>query len=238
MMRLSPGDTQPTAVSVIIPCFNAATYVGESIACVLDQILPGDEVVVVDDGSTDDSLEVIASFGRQIHCVRQANQGISGARNTGLMHSQCGLIAFLDADDLWSTGSLDARRRALSSDSRLDYVWGGVQAFISPELDANAQAAIGMLPPTRGGRLAGTLLVRRKVFNSVGGFDQTFQVGETLDWVARADAAGFRSRELPQNLLHRRVHGANTMVKQQRMQGDYLRALRASIERRRVMESE
>jgi hypothetical protein len=56
--------------------------------------------------------------------------------------------------------------------------------------------------------------------------------------VARADAAGFRSRELPQNLLHRRVHGANTMVKQQRMQGDYLRALRASIERRRVMESE
>jgi hypothetical protein len=72
----------------------------------------------------------------------------------------------------------------------------------------------------------------------VGGFDQTFQVGETLDWVARADAAGFRSRELPQNLLHRRVHGANTMVKQQRMQGDYLRALRASIERRRVMESE
>jgi glycosyltransferase involved in cell wall biosynthesis len=234
MMRFSLDDSRTEAVSVVIPCFNARTYVGEAINSVLTQLRPGDEVIVVDDGSTDDSMSVIASFSQRVHAVRQRNQGISGARNTGLMHCTRETIAFLDADDLWPEGSLELRRRTLANNRSLGFVWGVVEAFISPELDAEARGAIGVLPPTRGGRLAGTMLVKRRVFEHVGGFDRTFHVGETMDWVARADAAGVVSEEIDAVLLRRRLHGANTMVKQQRMQSDYLRVLRLSIERKRT----
>jgi len=237
MMRFSLSSDSADAVSVVIPCFNTRSYVGEAIECALTQLRSNDEVIVVDDGSTDDSLSVIARYAPRAHCIRQPNQGISGARNTGLMHCTNPLVAFLDADDLWPEGSLAIRRATMASTPALGFVWGAVESFVSPELDADARGAVGILPPTRGGRLAGTLLVRRSVFDVVGGFDRTFRVGETIDWVARADAAGILSREIDAILLRRRVHGSNTMAKQQRMQSDYLRALRMSIDRKRALQA-
>lgn len=221
------------AVSVVIPCFNAGRYIGEAIESVLSQTVPGDEILIVDDGSSDDSAKVIAQFASHVRYFRQDNQGISAARNNGLARATGACIAFLDADDLWTPDSLAGRRQRLVETTDLDYVYGWVEPFVSPDMDPDAQKMVGTLPATQPGRVAGTMLVRRRVFETVGLFDANFKIGETMDWVARVDAAGHQSADIGQVVLRRRVHGANTVIKQRKMQGDYLRVLRAAIERRR-----
>jgi glycosyltransferase involved in cell wall biosynthesis len=233
---LRPGDDASAAnatVSVVIPCFNAASYIAEAIAGVLAQIEPGDEVIVVDDGSTDASARVVAEFGAAIRSIHQPNLGISAARNRGIAHSRGDCIAFLDADDLWPAGSLALRRRALAAEAGVDCAFGWVEPFISPDLPDELRSAIRDPGPAQSGRLAGSLLVRRQVFEQVGLFDSQFRIGETMDWVARVDAAGYRSRDVGEIVLRRRVHASNTVQKDRQMQRDYLRVLRAAIGRRR-----
>jgi glycosyltransferase involved in cell wall biosynthesis len=92
-------DTSPT-VSVIIPCYNGAKYLRQAVESVLAQTHPPLEVIVVDDGSTDDSAEIAASFGPPVRVIRQANQGESVARNRGIAEARGDYLHFLDADDL------------------------------------------------------------------------------------------------------------------------------------------
>ena len=87
-------------VSIVIPCYNAERYVGEAIESALDQTYPHKEVIVIDDGSTDSSLEVIRSFGNHLRWETAPNRGGSAARNRGLELARGELIQFLDADDL------------------------------------------------------------------------------------------------------------------------------------------
>jgi glycosyltransferase involved in cell wall biosynthesis len=218
-------------VTVIVPCFNAAPYIGAALESILNQASKQVEVLVIDDGSTDASADVIARY--PVHYVRQDNQGISAARNNGLARARGKMIAFLDADDLWPASSLGDRLGLLEADAKLDCAFGWVEPFISAEVTPAVRAKIQDPGGARPGRLAGTLLLRRHVLEKVGGFDPMFRVGETMDWVARIDAAGFSSRDTGTIVLKRRIHGANTVMKEQALQADYLRVLRASIARRR-----
>lgn len=220
-------------VSVVIPCFNAAPYVGEAIESVLSQVRRDDEVIVIDDGSTDDSAQVVAGFGKRIRYQRQDNQGISAARNSGLALATGAFIGFLDADDLWSERSLSVRLRCLTANPDIHCAFGWVVPFISPDVPPDVRDTIGDIGETQPGRMAGSLLLRHAVIAQVGRFDSEFRIGETMDWVARIDAAGFRSHDVGEIVLHRRVHGANTVIKQRNMRSDYLRVLRAAIARRR-----
>ena len=104
-------------VSVIIPNFNYADFVGEAIQSVLKQTYQNTEIIVVNNGSTDNSLEILRSFGDKILIVDQANLGQSGARNAGLAKSTGELIAFLDADDLWEPKKLEKQMILLQSDT-------------------------------------------------------------------------------------------------------------------------
>lgn len=88
-------------VSVVIPCYNAEHFIGETIQSVLRQTRPVNEVIVVDDGSTDDSARTAESFGHPVRVVRQSNKGECGARNRGIKEAKGNMIAFVDADDLW-----------------------------------------------------------------------------------------------------------------------------------------
>jgi len=103
-----------TTVSVVIPCYNAAPFLRETLESVLAQTHPPLEVVVVDDGSTDDSSRIAESFGPPVRVIRQQNQGESVARNRGIAAARGEWVALLDADDVWEPRKLEMQITALS----------------------------------------------------------------------------------------------------------------------------
>lgn len=230
-MQISKNATP--LLSVVIPCYNTERYLGEAIQSVLDQAYAPLEIIVVDDGSTDSSGDVARRFDSVVQCIRQENGGISRARNTGIERAKGELLAFLDADDLWTPGSLSVRYDSLRSEPHVEAVYGGVEHFVSPEL-TDIDIAKYNIPPVMTARLAGTMLIDRQAFLRAGLFNPDLRVGEMMDWVARAEYAGVKSRLLPDVVMHRRIHGNNTVLKQKQSQTDYLRALRASITRQRA----
>jgi glycosyltransferase involved in cell wall biosynthesis len=100
-------------ISVIIPCYNRATLVGETIQNMLDQTLPPDEIIVVDDGSTDNSADIVSSFGGIVRLIRQTNQGPGAARNAGIKAAKGEFIQLMDSDDLASLNKLEVQMKAL-----------------------------------------------------------------------------------------------------------------------------
>lgn len=96
-----------TTISVVIPCYNAGTYLGETLNSVLNQTFTPLEVLVVDDGSTDDSAQIARTFGKLVRVISQKNQGECVARNHGISEAKGEWIAFLDADDIWEEDKLE-----------------------------------------------------------------------------------------------------------------------------------
>src|SRR5437763_447547 len=106
-------------VSVIIPAYNFARYVPEAIDSVLAQTYAPFEVIVVDDGSTDDTPKVLAAYGNRIRAIRQVNQGVAAARNTGLAAAGGEYVAFIDSDDTWEPRKLQLQMDRFDADPDL-----------------------------------------------------------------------------------------------------------------------
>ncbi len=219
-------------VSVVLPVYDRENYVGEAIESVLAQTLPPDELIVVDDGSTDGSLAVVERFARpSMQVIRQENAGIGAARNRGLRAATGDLIAFIDSDDLWEPDKLELQVGALRERDDLDLVFGHLVEFLSPdradELGGSLEVGTDPVP----GLLALTLLVRRTAVERIGLFDEKLRVGEFVDWMARARDLGLASLVLPQIVARRRIHGGNTVLI--RSNRDYLRVIKSTLDRRR-----
>ncbi len=223
-------DPQPL-VSVIIPVYNAAAYVREAIESVRAQTYPNREIVCVDDGSSDDSLEVLRSFGDAVTIVRRAeNGGIGAARNNGIAAARGEVFAFLDADDVWLPQKLALQMPRLSV---ADISFAHMRCFLSPELPESVRAVRECPPGDRPGYIASTAVITRAAFDRVGGFESKWRVGEFIDWMARAREAGLVTDLLPDVLLMRRIHGTNTGVTERPSRGDYLRIMKEALARKK-----
>src|SRR5829696_1766997 len=117
-------------VSVVIPCYNQAHYLGEAIESVLAQSYPYIEIVVIDDGSTDNTSKVAGSYSG-VCCIRQDNQGLSAARNTGLRHSEGEYVVFLDADDRLLPEALQAGIECLQTNPECAVTFGHYRLIAS-----------------------------------------------------------------------------------------------------------
>jgi glycosyltransferase involved in cell wall biosynthesis len=220
------------SVSVVIPAYNHARYLAEAIDSALGQTLPAADVVVVDDGSTDDTPRVLAAYRDSVHIVRQANRGVSAARNAGAALARGDLLAFLDADDVWLPEKLEAQAARFAADPELGLVHCAVE-----EIDAEGRSlrtrtdgmdgrvAEEMLLFQRAVILGGgsAAVVTRARFEELGGFDES--LGTSADWdlhhrIARRARVGF----VPRVLLRYRVHGANMHADVARTAREMLRA--------------
>lgn len=198
-------------VSCIVPVFNGERYLGEAIGSILAQSHRPLEVIIVDDGSTDSTPQVAAGFGDEVRYLRQDNRGVGSARNRGIDEARGEYLAFLDADDLWGSEKLRRQLARFAGRPELDYCVSHVQNFWVAELETEAQRLrdhrrAKAVP----GYVAQALLARRSLFASVGGFDPAIRFAETIEWFMRADRCGAVSELLPEVLVFRRLHPANS----------------------------
>jgi len=219
-------DSAPL-VSVVIPAYNAGPYIEEALRSVLQQDYRPLEVIVVDDGSTDNTSGVARPFGPPVRILAQPHAGIGAARNAGVAAAQGRFLAFLDADDLWTPHKLSRQMSLLADDESLDLVFGQVIEF---RRAADGQVAES---PAVSGLVPGAALMRRSLFDRVGWFRRDLRVGEFIDWCARARELSMKSAVLPEPVLRRRIHGDNSGVRERDARPDYARVVRAALERRR-----
>lgn len=224
--------THPT-ISVIIPVFNNEAYLAEAIESVIAQTIAPFEIIVVDDGSTDGCADLAKKFIPQIRLLRQSNKGISAARNTGIKAANGDYLAFLDADDVWTSRKLEHQIEFLEKHPETEMIFGTVQQFISPELSVDHQNKLRPELKIMPGLVPGASLVRRDNFLRVGFFNETLTLGEFLDWFSRAIDLGLQYSITDFIVLHRRIHTTNAGITKKKSVNEYTRILRDALKRKR-----
>jgi hypothetical protein len=200
------ADSAPL-VSVIIPVFNGAAFLAEAVPSLLDQGHPQLEIILVDDGSTDDLAAAVEALPVQVRLLAQANAGPAAARNLGLRAASADIIGFLDVDDLWPQGKLAASLAWLEANPDCDVVLGRAQLM---ERLADGQYQFVGSPEDSFPSYLGAALYRRRVFTRVGLFDPLLRFAEDVDWFTRAQRAGARVDRLDMVSLHVRRHPGNS----------------------------
>jgi glycosyltransferase involved in cell wall biosynthesis len=228
------NDKRPIAdISVMIPVHNAGKYLAETLHSVLGQDIRHKEVILVDDGSTDDSLAIARQFEAHCHIIRQPQKGAAAARNTGVKHASGKYLTFADADDLWEPKHSSTLLQPLEEDAYLDMVMGQLSQFISPELDAASHPYLREELKTMPGYHPGCMLIRKEAFLKVGFLNEKLQLAEFIDWFARASHLGLKQKMLDQVVYQRRIHTTNQgLTKKDHLQ-DYTSVLREALRRRK-----
>jgi len=221
-------------LSVVIPAYNAARYMREAMESVLTQLPADAEVIVVDDGSSDGTVALAESFGAPVRVIRAEHGGIGATVNRGVSEARGEWIASIDADDRWLPNKMSLQLAALDADPTLDMVFAFVRQFVSPEVEDGSRFAITGEPMP--GLHRGSMVVRRAAWERVGAMETDLILGEFISWYARAIDAGLKSRMLPEVLYERRVHGNNTVIRERDAKNDYLRVVKATLDRRRAQQ--
>lgn len=222
-------DQRPLTISVVVPVYNRAAVVREAIDSVLSQTRRPDEIIVVDDGSTDDTPKVLAEYGDRIRCLHKPNGGAASARNLGVRHAKGDWIAFLDSDDIWLPSHLADLEAVLNRhpdlvwacSNRLDQTTAGgelrepcerglIERFVNSEgIIEDYYGAVAVVLPI------GTpgYLIRRDVLLDEGGFDETLAHGEDMDLWWRIAAHHYRiGFAWPASWVYRR-YGADSLTR-------------------------
>lgn len=228
------ADPRRPSLSVLVPVRDGERYLGDTIRSVLEQGWEPIEIVVADDGSRDGSAAVAESFGPPVRCIRRPALGQSAARNAAVGEATGELHLHLDADDLLVPGAIATLVRALVDDPSLDFVTGCFETFLSPDASDELRARVVIPEGAQRGHLSGTTIVRAAAFERVGPIDESMPVLAALDWYTRALDLGLAVRLLPDVVLRRRIHGANTSLVQGREASSRIRFLKSVLDRRRT----
>lgn len=221
-------------VSVIIPVYNGARFVAGAIENVLQQNYPAVEIIVVDDGSTDDIASAINRLPVDVRFFRQENLGPASARNRGIRDASGAFIAFLDVDDLWPAGNLERLVECMQQDSDLDVVHGYGQ-IVRAEPDSGQLEYLGN-PRESFPFYIGAGLYRRTAFEKVGLFDTELLFSEDTDWFKRAHEYPLRLERLDQVTLLVRRHDGNMTRGKSLIELNALRVFKKALDRRRAQD--
>jgi glycosyltransferase involved in cell wall biosynthesis len=217
-------------ISVIIPVYNGAPYLAEALRSVQAQRIPASEIIVVDDGSTDGTADLVGTVFPAVRYLHQDNAGAGAARNRGVAAATGVFLAFLDADDLWLEDKLALQLAAFHAVPDTEAVFGQVRQFYSPELDAAAKSRIRCPDGLTPGWLPTTMLARRDAFFRVGLFETNWQVGEGVNWILRAKELNLKTAMLPDLVYLRRLHQTNKGITHRDCVQDRVRILKAHLD--------
>jgi len=204
-------------VSAVIPVYNNSEYISAAVKSVLGQTRPPSEVIVVDDGSTDDTRQELAKFGKNIKYVYQENRGEPAARNRGIREAKCEWIAFLDGDDLWRENKLELQMAYAARHPELALIYSDMCTFDKNGIiDASVKERFRM-EFRRGGIFpalfqrslfgSGSVVFRKKCVEVVGYFDENLLVGSDYEMWLRI-ARRFECGAVDCPLLMYRFHSS------------------------------
>lgn len=235
-------------ISVMIGAYNAAPYLGEAIESVFAQDYEPIELIVVDDGSTDRTAEIVESFADpRLRLIRGARRGTSATTNDGLRLSRAPLVARLDADDVMEPNRLERQVAFLTERPHLggaaSHYWlidenGVVRGAHTPRLETMRDVELQL---RYGGRLTyphPTVMYRRQVVLGLGGYDSRFDRTEDVDMLLRMHEAGWPILMQPEKLTRFRVHGASVSALNARTQHFHNETIFGNYQRRRRGEAD
>jgi glycosyltransferase involved in cell wall biosynthesis len=204
----------PPSISVVIPAYNYGRFIGAAIDSVLNQTYPAAEILVIDNGSTDNTKEVVAAFGDAVRYFYEDNLGVSVARNLGVDRSTGDLIAFLDADDYWEPTCLERAVAKFEQGEDIGLVHWGLREFDSSTgetirfyLEGSEENVAENLLVWEGPTIAGhgAVIVTRDAFFDAGGFDTETEPSEDWDFCYRLTRQ-HKIAFVPEPLVNYRAH--------------------------------
>jgi glycosyltransferase involved in cell wall biosynthesis len=205
-------------ISVILCVRDGGDYLCHALDSVEAQNVQGVEVVVIDDGSTDDSAEIAGKHSVAATVLREKRLGLPRALNHGLIEARGSFVTFIDADDVWPADRLVKMVAAFDRSPNIDGVYG---AFI------NTDAKLRPVGPPLSARCLGTMLISRASALKIGDFRTDVAHGANVDWISRALTIGLRFAPVDAIVAFRRIHSNNMGVRdQRRSRQDLLRVIR------------
>lgn len=207
--------TLPT-ISVVMATFNGAEFIAESVGSVLGQTISAHEVIVVDDGSTDRTQDILARYADSIHAIRKPNAGVSSAFNRAISAANGEFVALAADDDIWEPEKLEWQREILAEEPDIDILFGHMRVFGNVEGEFRRPPGCGRLDPSalrraqfdRSHLAAPTAVIRRSLFERIGGFREDLPGEDYEFWfrALRTDAVLYYD---PRPVVRYRQHGGN-----------------------------
>lgn len=227
-------------VTILIPAYNASPYISESLESALGQTYEALEIMVVDDGSTDNTEELVREFGDKVVYLKKENGGPSSARNYGIARAKGEYIAFLDADDLWYPEKIAIQIEAFQNEPELGMTYCNMQpinkedvlTYVKPYPEAVSQRFSGDVfyklfmfnfIPTP------TVMVKKEVFEKAGLFPEHLRFSEDYHMWLRI-CAYYKARHIDQVLAYRRIHQGQASNDLDELYKGELRVIRDIIE--------
>lgn len=229
---LNERDERPL-ISVVMPVYNGEKFIRKAIENILAQQYPAMEIIVVDDGSSDNTRKELEATGVDVRYFYQGNQGPSAARNWGIRNAAGAYIAFLDVDDFWPDNNLLLLMAELLKHPELDLVRGYAQ-LVREEEDGRLtylQGPVGAFP-----NYIGAGLYRKRAFTKVGLYDPGLIFGEDNDWFYRAGELKINMKRLDEITLFVRRHEGNMTRGKNMVELNALKVFKKRLERKRITE--
>ncbi len=213
-------------VSVILPVYNGEDYIREALDSVFAQSYRNLEVIVVDDGSTDNTAHIARSYS--LDYIRQENQKDAVARIRGIEAATGDFLTFIDHDDRWAVNKIELQVEAFLQDPRVQYVIGHVELFIDEKNPPSFAVRKLLLQKPHVGYLPGTLMARNELMDQFP-ISAHYPGATDMDWFFRVQKAGILGAILQPTLLYRRVHGKNMSTDWQAQYRNMLSIIKDSL---------
>ena len=197
-------------IAIIMPVYNAAAFIHATLKSVFAQTYSSYELIVIDDGSTDQTKSIITSCYPKVNYHYQPNAGSASAVNTGMKLTTAPYIAFLDHDDLWHPDKLEKQMLEFKKNPELEAVYCLVDFFLDQSIKSSKRYAVPKQPMK--GYLRSCILFKRSILPTIGYFNEKLKVAESIEWISRIKDAAIQQQMIDEVLTHRRIHSKNTSL--------------------------